>query len=102
MALQAQAEPSYVLLFFLCHLDHRDLHSFPTRRSSDLGAARRLAATAPALTATLTRIVSGVRSLAAAGMAPPDTHDRQPKGQQMALKLGDIAPDFEEIGRAHV
>src|SRR5205814_8221881 len=22
--------------FFLCHADHRDLHSFPTRRSSDL------------------------------------------------------------------
>src|SRR5947209_11330249 len=29
-----------MLLFFLfyCHGDHRDLHSFPTRRSSDLGA----------------------------------------------------------------
>src|SRR5471030_1522937 len=23
--------------FFLCYGDHRDLHSFPTRRSSDLG-----------------------------------------------------------------
>src|SRR5437763_6695733 len=22
--------------FFFCHVDHRDLHSFPTRRSSDL------------------------------------------------------------------
>src|SRR5690606_41740379 len=24
------------ILFFLCHLHHLDLHSFPTRRSSDL------------------------------------------------------------------
>src|SRR5437764_881209 len=27
--------------FFLCYGDHRDLHSFPTRRSSDLGAGTR-------------------------------------------------------------
>src|SRR5690242_21829014 len=25
------------LFFFYCYGDHRDLHSFPTRRSSDLG-----------------------------------------------------------------
>src|SRR5437899_9114994 len=30
----------YLLVFtFLCSVDLRDLHSFPTRRSSDLGAA---------------------------------------------------------------
>src|SRR5206468_10527652 len=29
---------SYLLFFFQCHDDHRDLHSFPTRRSSDLSA----------------------------------------------------------------
>src|SRR5690625_6938491 len=31
-----------VLLFFFfsyCYVDHRDLHSFPTRRSSDLGCS---------------------------------------------------------------
>src|SRR5690606_41710479 len=32
--------PVYIFLpahlFFYCHADHRDLHSFPTRRSSDL------------------------------------------------------------------
>src|SRR5690349_24035624 len=28
-------------LFFYCAGDHRDLHSFPTRRSSDLGGHRR-------------------------------------------------------------
>src|SRR5207248_11261360 len=27
----------FFLFFFLCCGDHRDLHSFPTRRSSDLG-----------------------------------------------------------------
>src|SRR5438046_7484785 len=27
------------LFFFYCSVDHRDLHSFPTRRSSDLSAA---------------------------------------------------------------
>src|SRR5437773_7384958 len=26
-----------ILFFFYCSGDHRDLHSFPTRRSSDLG-----------------------------------------------------------------
>src|SRR5205823_12902579 len=33
-------EPSavHLLLFFSDHGDHRDLHSFPTRRSSDLAA----------------------------------------------------------------
>src|SRR5438270_4121973 len=25
-----------LLFFFYCYVDHRDLHSFPTRRSSDL------------------------------------------------------------------
>src|SRR5438045_6750659 len=30
--------------FFYCYGDHRDLHSFPTRRSSDLGAPARLSA----------------------------------------------------------
>src|SRR5439155_6738227 len=29
------------LFFFYCYADHRDLHSFPTRRSSDLSPSRR-------------------------------------------------------------
>src|SRR5206468_12087593 len=29
------------LFFFYCYGDHRDLHSFPTRRSSDLGLRHR-------------------------------------------------------------
>src|SRR5437899_11876901 len=29
---------SLILFFFYCSGDHRDLHSFPTRRSSDLAA----------------------------------------------------------------
>src|SRR5699024_4104446 len=27
---------TFLMLFFSCYADHRDLHSFPTRRSSDL------------------------------------------------------------------
>src|SRR5205814_5314146 len=33
--------PSSFLFFFYSHAAHRDLHSFPTRRSSDLGARGR-------------------------------------------------------------
>src|SRR5438034_9053806 len=29
------------LILFKCYVDHRDLHSFPTRRSSDLSAPTR-------------------------------------------------------------
>src|SRR5689334_24432154 len=29
-------DTDFVHVFFLLHADHRDLHSFPTRRSSDL------------------------------------------------------------------
>src|SRR5690349_23637666 len=58
--------------FFYSSGDHRDLHSFPTRRSSDLSSRNRLPATAPgvkggrsffanALAATETRISSGLR-----------------------------------------
>src|SRR5207248_10843503 len=32
--------PSLSFYFFYCSADHRDLHSFPTRRSSDLGPDR--------------------------------------------------------------
>src|SRR5947209_17879133 len=32
--------PSCNLCFFSCYGDHRDLHSFPTRRSSDLWIPR--------------------------------------------------------------
>src|SRR5205823_14214611 len=32
----------YHTLFSQCYGAHRDLHSFPTRRSSDLGGARRV------------------------------------------------------------
>src|SRR5688572_32193270 len=33
-----------MLFFFMCYADPRDLHSFPTRRSSDLAVLLRLAA----------------------------------------------------------
>src|SRR5699024_12660600 len=35
------SSPSLFHFFFQCPADHRDLHSFPTRRSSDLRARRR-------------------------------------------------------------
>src|SRR5437870_7953761 len=36
MFLQMLAPISVIFFFFYCYGDHRDLHSFPTRRSSDL------------------------------------------------------------------
>src|SRR5207249_11665363 len=36
-ASSAYTHPPYIF-FFSCDADHRDLHSFPTRRSSDLGS----------------------------------------------------------------
>src|SRR5207249_7057386 len=33
--------PLFLLLFYSSHRDHRDLHSFPTRRSSDLTGRQR-------------------------------------------------------------
>src|SRR5699024_12820835 len=41
---RASPRPSF---FFYCCGDHRDLHSFPTRRSSDLPVHPRLAAYGP-------------------------------------------------------
>src|SRR5690606_42101053 len=35
----SSAARTFVLLVFSCHVDHRELHSFPTRRSSDLALA---------------------------------------------------------------
>src|SRR5699024_12725390 len=32
---------SILSFFFYCYADHRDLHSFPTRRSSDLSTPRK-------------------------------------------------------------
>src|SRR5207249_11425855 len=32
----SSTSPFYFFFFFYCYGDHRDLHSFPTRRSSDL------------------------------------------------------------------
>src|SRR5688572_31253813 len=36
-----------LIVFFYCYGDHRDLHSFPTRRSSDLCAPRSTSTTSP-------------------------------------------------------
>src|SRR5438874_3220472 len=37
MRLHCSVSPSAFVFFFYCYGPHRDLHSFPTRRSSDLG-----------------------------------------------------------------
>src|SRR4030066_1068608 len=46
-----------ILFFFKCYGDHRDLHSFPTRRSSDLGSSVRPSApsTSGTIRSTCTR-----------------------------------------------
>src|SRR5438067_1992549 len=43
MCLQAAYANLHTDFFFYCYVDHQDLHSFPTRRSSDLTLARPLA-----------------------------------------------------------
>src|SRR5207248_10557971 len=45
---------SYSLFFFSASAPHPHLHSFPTRRSSDLGGLRAVAFPAPGLSAALT------------------------------------------------
>src|SRR5699024_12426458 len=44
---RAPPVPPPSLLFFYCSRDHRDLHSFPTRRSSDLSSEDMAAAMVP-------------------------------------------------------
>src|SRR5438874_9615905 len=39
----------FLFFFFHCSADHRDLHSFPTRRSSDLGGSRGIGAATVAM-----------------------------------------------------
>src|SRR5205814_8675016 len=49
IAVRSRAAPSFLpLLFFYCSGAHRDLHSFPTRRSSDLRRRRAAVPTARA------------------------------------------------------
>src|SRR5690606_41545820 len=50
------------LFFFYCYADHRDLHSFPTRRSSDLRFRFRAPPEATAITPQQRRAAFGSRS----------------------------------------
>src|SRR5438552_14797670 len=57
--------------FFLkCYADHRALHSFPTRRSSDLPEARRSSGDPPAL-------LVGVRRRDDGSPPPPDSNEKR-------------------------
>src|SRR5204863_9538829 len=51
--------------FSHCHVDHLDLHSFPTRRSSDLTAS--VSAKASAVARLLSRKAASISSLASTG-----------------------------------
>src|SRR5207244_11260086 len=74
----SSAATSFSLLFFSFFLsssaDHRDLHSFPTRRSSDLDRPRRPVEGDPARRARLPHLpdVSGVHRAARGGASPQD------------------------------
>src|SRR5205807_1850615 len=50
-----------IAFFFYCYPHHRDLHSFPTRRSSDLAVSPDLAPTSPPGGSSSTRAVSFLR-----------------------------------------
>src|SRR5438876_11430660 len=58
-SLNVHTQPPYC---FQCHLDHRDLHSFPTRRSSDLPLRRLTEEQAGALAEELKRRGSDVQT----------------------------------------
>src|SRR5207245_9004740 len=69
---------------FQCYVHHRDLHSFPTRRSSDLGQGRERDDRGPATERPLTRVSGGqrgrarvVRARALPNGAPPRLQDRK-------------------------
>src|SRR5438876_6989760 len=68
MARHGSSRPLLVLLFFFpCYPHHRDLHSFPTRRSSDLSSR-----TSCSLTPTSSASATATRS-ASASAAPRRT-----------------------------
>src|SRR5699024_12416144 len=71
-----------LLFFFSCAGDPRDLHSFPTRRSSDLGAARGAGGRGPAQ-----RGGQGDR-VGAAGEIPATAGDRTVPVRQGFLRGG--------------
>src|SRR5205807_9274103 len=50
-----------IAFFFYCYPHHRDLHSFPTRRSSDLAVSPDLAPTSPPGGSSSARAVSFLR-----------------------------------------
>src|SRR5207249_11773441 len=52
LSISSLSSPSFFFFFFHCYGDHRDLHSFPTRRSSDLNLG--WAAAWPSVTSTTT------------------------------------------------
>src|SRR5207249_10832312 len=50
----------FVFFYFYCYGDNRDLHSFPTRRSSDLYGSSHIGATAKDISNVVTDAASGV------------------------------------------
>src|SRR5437868_12744180 len=52
--------PTHTQYFFYRSDDHRDLHSFPTRRSSDLYSITNRSAAAVHMTAAVTKSASGI------------------------------------------
>src|SRR5688572_33189640 len=70
--------------FFECYVYHRGLHSFPTRRSSDLGAPGTTAGRRSSSTRPRTR--SGRRS-ARRGAAPRATFRRRERSEEHTSEL---------------
>ena len=86
--------PSTCTFLFYCSGDHRDLHSFPTRRSSDLGDE--VGPGGECLAVRRSGHDARGRQLEVA-VAPADLDALpQQRGDQSALTIG------REIGRAHV
>src|SRR5690606_42009344 len=72
----------FLLYFLYCDDDHRHLHSFPTRRSSDLPVAR-----------------GGGRNVVAASLFTTQSATGDLLKIQRRIKAGTPAPDLEQIDR---
>src|SRR5438876_5891389 len=67
----------YPLTFSNRYCNHRELHSFPTRRSSDLFLGGEAGVGKTTLTAALTAALAGAAGDGAGGVAAPAVRDRK-------------------------